>query len=154
MTVEDLVPLPKEVTGLNARQVVRQCLQRHRRAAADVHRRIGYVFRPGGFVQLVFTPANDRGEPARACRVFVEYVAVSSAAAEIHTDVSAFREVVRVILRGRFGEWQGIVTPYRSPPAVGDEPSLRERGVLELDFPSSEAEAAGKLVEAIRALMD
>ncbi len=152
VTVEDLMPLPASVTPENARQVVRQCLQRHRRAATDVHRRVGYAFRAEGFVQLRFLPATDRGEPARASRVLVDYAAVASAETGIVTDLPAFRDIVRVTLRGRFREWEGMVTPYRPAPGIGEEPSLRDRETLELDYPASEAEAAKRLVEALRAL--
>jgi hypothetical protein len=152
VTVEDLMPLPSSVTAENARTVVRQCLQRHRRAATDVHRRVGYAFRPAGFTQLAHQPATDRGEPARSSRVFVEYAAVASADSRVFTDLMAFRDVVQVMLRGRFQEWDGVVTPYRPPPAAGEEPFLRDRETLELDFPASEAEAAKRLVEALRTL--
>lgn len=152
VTVEDLGPLPAAVTPENARRVVRQALQRHRWAATDAHRRVGYVFRPEGFVQVRFMPATDRGEPARAARVQVDYAAVDSAVRSVFTDLSAFRDVVRVTLRGRFREWGGIVTPYRPAPPVGEEPSRREVETLEVDFPASEAEAARLLVEALRVL--
>lgn len=152
VTVEDLMPLPASVTAENARAVVRQCLQRHRRAATDVHRRVGYAFLPEGFVQLAHEPATDRGEPARSSRVRVEYAAVASADTAAFTDLMAFRDRVRVVLRGRFRAWEGVVTPYRPPPPIGEEPFYRDREILELDFPASEAEAAKRLVEALRAL--
>jgi len=152
VTIDDLAPLPPAVNRENARPVVRQCLQRHRRAATDVHRRFAYVFRPEGFVQLLYRPATDGSEPARSGRVFVDYASVSSAAVEVFTDLSALREVVRVTLRGRFREWEGFVTPWRPSPPLGQEPFLRERNTLELDFPSSEAEAARRLAEALRVL--
>jgi hypothetical protein len=84
--------------------------------------------------------------------MFVDYAAVSSATGEVFTDLSALRDVVRVTLRGRFREWEGMVTPYRPAPAVGEEPDLRDREALELDYPAPEAEAAKRLVEALRAL--
>lgn len=152
ITLEDLGPLPAAVTPENARQVIRQCLQRHRRAATDAYRRVGYVFRPEGFVQLRFLPPAGGGEPARAARVEVDYTFVESVGRTIFTDLSTFRDVVRVTVRGRFRRWEGIVTPYRPSPAVGEEPFWREVGTLEVDFPASEAEAACLLVEALRVL--
>ena len=152
VTVDDLAALPAGVAPENARRVVRQCLQRHRRAATDVHRRFSYGFREEGFVQFLHQPADDRGNPARASRVFVDYALVDAASCEIFPDLHAFRETVRVTLRGRLRAWEGRTSPYRPPPDPGAEPWTREREVLELDFPASEADAARRLVEAILAL--
>lgn len=152
VTLEDLGPLPAAVTPENARQVVRQALQRHRRAATDAHRRVGYVFRPEGFVQLRFLPATDRGEPARAARVRVDYAAVVSIDVSMIPDFSAFREIVRVTLGGVFRKWEGILTPHRPAPPLGEEPFWREVESLDLDFPASEAETARRLREALQVL--
>jgi hypothetical protein len=152
VTIEDLAALPAAVTPENARPVVRQCLLRHRRNASDIHRRFAYDFRDEGFVQLYHAPATDRGDPARAERVFVDYAAVDSADCGTFTDLHAFRETVRVTLRGRFRSWAGWVTPLRPPPAPGMEPETRERESLDLDFSASEADVAKRLVEALRLL--
>jgi hypothetical protein len=152
VTVEDLEALPAAVTPENARQVVRQCLQRHRRAASGVHRRYGYRFSDAGFVQFRYEPQTGSGEPARVERVYVDFAAVASAGSETFVDVHAFRETVRVALRGRFRSWSGRVTPFRPSPEPGAEPETRARDTLELDFPASDAAAAKRLVEALNLL--
>jgi hypothetical protein len=152
VTVDDLAPLPAVVTPANARQVVRQVLQRHAQAASDVHRRCAYRFGERGFVQLRYTPATDRGDPARAERVVVDYAAVEAVACATRTDLLAFRNVARVSLRGAFRAWAGWVTPLRPSPDPGAEPEMRERDSLDLDYPAAESEAARRLVEALQLL--
>jgi hypothetical protein len=152
VTIEDLADLPAAVTPENARQVVRQCLQRHRRAASDVHRRYAYAFREGGFVQILHRTARDRGEKDRVSRLAVDFACIDAVERRTDFDWMMIRDEVRVTLRGRFRSWSSLVTPYRDPPPIGREPTTHDANTLVLTYPPSEAGTARRLVEALRIL--
>ncbi len=151
-TVEDLAALPAAVTPANARPVVRQCLQRHRRAASDVHSRYAYAFREEGFVQILHRTAPDRGEKDRVTRTYVDFAALDAVESRVDFDWMMVRDEVSVTLRGQFRVWSSLVTPYRDPPPIGGEPATHETKALVLTYPASEAEVAKRLVEALQIL--
>ncbi len=147
VSAEDLAALPSEVTSGNASRVVRRCLQRHRDAATNVHRRYGYAFRPDGFVQLLALPGSPRD---RHVRTFVDYARVESVSSETFLDPTRLRRSFRVTLRGSFRRWEAAVSPYEPQPAIGAEPETREVESFELVL--DDPDAASRLAEAVALL--
>lgn len=142
----DLEPLPEKVTAENARDVVRQCLQLHRRTDSSVYVRYGYAFRDRGFVQLI----EERSEPERVIRVYVDYASVASTASQVFFDTSKLRERIEVTLRGAFRRWEARINPYRAQPDLDAEPATHPQESIVLLF--DDASAARKLSEALKAL--
>jgi hypothetical protein len=150
VTVEDMTPLPPKVTVENASQVVRKCLQRHRKDATDVHHRYGYAFFPEGFVQLYRFNPIDRGNREKLARVYVSFDQVESIRSQVVYDMAMFRDRYEVRVRGTLRRWEAFYDPYRALPPPGEEPSTHPAEELVLVF--KEALTAKRLEEALELL--
>jgi hypothetical protein len=148
VTAADLQPLPAEVTPENARDVLRRALQQHRVEASSHHRRYGYAFRSGGFVQMV-SDTSDRGRE-KVARTYVDFSALESADIDARIDTARFGKRFVLMLRGTFRRWEAWVTPYRSQPEIGSEPETAASRDLEILFEEEEIPAA--LVRALEIL--
>ena len=131
VTIEDLQPLPAELTTANARLIVRRVLQAHRRSNDHPDEGYGYVFRDSGFVQIHRLTPLDRAE-GRVSRTFVDYASVRSAQAEPYFDFRRLRERYRVLLGGPFRRWEAHALPSIPEPELGREPFSREVPSLSL----------------------
>ena len=131
VSIEDLQPLPAELTAANARLVVRRVLQAHRRSNDYPDEGYGYLFRDVGFVQIHHRTPPDRAE-GRVSRTFVDYASVRSAQAEPYFDFQRLKERYRVTLSGAFQKWESRSLPSRPEPELGSEPVLREVESLSL----------------------
>jgi hypothetical protein len=147
VTLEDLLPLPSQVTMENARRVVRSGLQMHRRANDFPDGQFGYVFREEGFVQIHHQTPQDRAEE-RVMRTFVDFRSISSVTAEPYFDFQRIRERYRVTLKGSFRSWGAPVLASRAQPEIGQEPtsSLVKTVGLALDDPTAARQLSIALV--------
>jgi hypothetical protein len=131
ITIEDLQPLPSDVTNENARLIVRRALQAHRHWNDYPDEAYGYVFRESGFVQIYHRTPVDRSLE-RVSRTYVDYASIRSAQAEPYFDFQRLKERYRVTLSGTFRRWEAPVVPSRPEPELGREPSLQPVDSLSL----------------------
>jgi hypothetical protein len=146
ITIDDLQPLPDEVTNQNARLVIRRALQAHRHGNDYPDEEYGYIFRESGFVQIYHRTPLDRAEE-RVSRTFVEYASVRSARGEPYFDFQRLKERYRVTLSGTFRRWEAPVIPSRPQPELGSEPSLHP--VESLSLALEDPVMAKKLSDAL-----
>jgi len=149
VTIEDLQPLPPEVTRGNARLIVRKGLQAHRRWNALPDEQVGYLFRDVGFVQLRHETPLDRAQE-RISRTFVDYASISSVIGETYFDLQFVKERFRITLKGSFHRWEGPLRPFRALPEVGSEPWTVEQESLSLSL--DDAVVTKRLMDALTLL--
>lgn len=146
VTIEDLQPMPPEVTSGNARLVVRIGLQAHRRGNSSPDDQVGYAFRDAGFVQLVTHAPPDRAE-RRTSRLFVQYGSIRSVTVEPYFDLQFIKDRFRITLKGSFQKWEAPARPSEPLPGLGLEPRVMPVDVFILSL--DDAVVAKRLTEAL-----